>query len=298
MGILDNIQPNSGPRALKVVIHGENGIGKTTFAASAPRPLILAAEDGIGVLNAPMLRIRSADDLQMALTELVQGLHPGTGFRGGQRPFDTVVIDSLDALEAMIWKKVCETGRKQNIEDFGYGKGYTYALQKWAEIRDQLQAINDCGVHTVAVAQSNNKTNNDPVYGSYNRTILRLHEKAAGLWRDWADIMGFATQRLVLKGDDKGAPRAVAMGDRVLEIGASPAYWSKNRFNMPATLPLSWAAMEQNYLAAFQRTPQQSASVQPAAPVQTYRVQPENSAPPPGGVQPVGGVQPFMNMRH
>ena len=258
MGILNNIQSNSGPRALKVVIHGENGIGKTTFAAGAPRPLILAAEDGIGVLNVPMLRIRSSDEMQMALTELLQG------FRGGQRPFDTVVIDSLDALEAMVWKKVCETGRKQNIEDFGYGKGYVFALQKWAEIRDQFQAINDCGVHTVAVAQSNNKTNNDPVYGSYNRTILRLHEKAAGLWRDWADIMGFATQRLTLKGDDKGAPRAVAMGDRVLEIGASPAYWSKNRFNMPATLPLSWAAMEQNYLAAFQR----AAPVQPVAPAQ------------------------------
>lgn len=274
MGILDNIQSNSGPRALKVVIHGENGIGKTTFAAGAPRPLILAAEDGIGVLNVPSLRIRSADDLQTALAELNQG------FRSGQRPFDTVVIDSLDALEAMVWKKVCETGRKQNIEDFGYGKGYVFALQKWAEIRDQFQAINDCGVHTVAIAQSNNKTNNDPVYGSYNRTILRLHEKAAGLWRDWADIMGFATQRLVLKGDDKGAPRAVAMGDRVLEIGASPAYWSKNRFNMPATLPLSWTAMEQNYLAAFQRAAQ-PVPVQPTAPMQpSAPMHPENSAPP------------------
>lgn len=261
MGILDNIQQSSGPRALKVVIHGENGIGKTTFATGdarlnqrgAPRPLILATEDGIGAQVSPdlrFLRIRSADELQQALQELIHG------FRSGQRPFDSVVIDSLDALEAQVWKKVCETGRKQNIEDFGYGKGYVYALQKWAEIRDQFQAINDCGVHTIAIAQSNNKTNNDPVYGAYNRTILRLHEKAAGLWRDWADIMGFATQRLSLKGDDKGAPRAIAMGDRVLEIGASPAYWSKNRFNMPPTLPLSWAAMEQSYLAAFQQRQQ------------------------------------------
>ena len=291
MGILDNIQSNSGPRALKVVIHGENGIGKTTFAASAPRPLILAAEDGIGVLNAPMLRIRTADDLQMALAELVQGFR-----MGGQRPFDTVVIDSLDALEAMVWKKVCETGRKQNIEDFGYGKGYIYALQKWAEIRDQLQAINDCGVHTVAVAQSNNKTNNDPVYGSYNRTILRLHEKTAGLWRDWADIMGFATQRLTLKGDDKGAPRAVAMGDRVLEIGASPAYWSKNRFNMPPTLPLSWAAMEQNYLAAFQRNLSPGANSMPgAAPWQGAASAPNQQ---PVSVQPENSAPPFMMMRH
>lgn len=279
MSILDRIQQGSGPRPLKVVIHGENGIGKTTFAAGAPRPLILAAEDGIGVLPVPMLRIRSCDEMQQALHELVNG------FRTGQRPFDSVVIDSLDALEAMVWKKVCETGRKQNIEDFGYGKGYIYALQKWAEIRDQLQAVNDCGVHTIAIAQSNNKTNNDPVYGSYNRTILRLHEKTAGLWRDWADIMGFATQRLTLKGDDKGAPRAIAMGDRVLEIGASPAYWSKNRFNMPPTLPLSWAAMEQNYLAAFQR-------MAPAAPAQPIApAQPENSAP------PHAGAQPFL-MRH
>ncbi|MDD3759792.1 MAG: ATP-binding protein [Acidithiobacillus sp.] len=286
MGILDNIRANSGPRALKVVIHGENGIGKTTFAAGAPRPLILAAEDGIGVLNVPSLRVRNSDELQQALHELIQG------FRTGQRPFDSVVIDSLDALEAMVWQKICQTGRKQNIEDFGYGKGYVYALQKWAEIRDQFQAINDCGIHTIAVAQSNNKTNNDPVYGSYNRTILRLHEKTAGLWRDWADIMGFATQRLTLKGDDKGAPRAIAMGDRVLEIGASPAYWSKNRFNMPPTLPLSWAAMEQNYLAAFQRiaqpAPMQSAPAQAPVSTQTAPAQATNT----------GENPPFMTMRH
>lgn len=274
MGILDNIQANSGPRALKVVIHGENGIGKTTFAAGAPRPLILAVEDGIGVLNVPFLRTRSSDELQNALMELLQG------FRSGQRPFDSVIVDSLDALEAMVWKKVCETGHKKNIEDFGYGKGYIFALQKWAGIRDQIQAINDCGIHTIAIAQSNNKTNNDPVYGSYNRTILRLHEKTAGLWRDWADIMGFATQRLTLKGDDKGAPRAIAMGERVLEIGASPAYWSKNRFNMPGTLPLSWNALTQNYLAAFQQNLSQAASLsQIANPVQAGNLHAE-SAPP------------------
>lgn len=286
MGILDNIRHQSEPRALKVVIHGENGIGKTTFAAGAPKPLVLATEDGIGVLNVPSLRIRSSDELQQALMELNQG------FRSGQRPFHSIIIDSLDALEAMVWQKICQTGRKQNIEDFGYGKGYVYALQKWAEIRDQVQSINDMGIHTIAIAQSNNKTNNDPVYGSYNRTILRLHEKTAGLWRDWADIMGFATQRLTLKGDDKGAPRAIAMGDRVLEIGASPAYWSKNRFNMPPTLPLSWAAMEQNYLAAFQRiaqpAPMQSAPAQAPVSTQTAPAQATNT----------GENPPFMTMRH
>lgn len=246
MSIFNQIQYNTGPGALKMVIHGENGIGKTTLAANAPRPLVLAVEAGIGTLQVPFLRIYSLNDLMSAMTELHQA------FRSGSRPFDTVVIDSLDALEAMVWKATCEAGRKQNIEDFGYGKGYVLALQKWAEVRERFQAINDCGVHTIAIAQSNNKTFNDPVYGSYNRTILRLHEKAAGLWRDWADIMGFATQKLSLKNEGNTA-RAVAMGDRVLEIGSSPAYWSKNRFNMPPTLPLQWSALEQSYLAAFQQ---------------------------------------------
>jgi len=294
MGILEKIQQGTGPRALKVVIHGENGIGKTTFAAGAPSPLILAAEDGIGVLNVPMLRIRSTDELQQALMELIQG------FRTGQRPFQSVVIDSLDALEAQVWQKVCQTGRKQNIEDFGYGKGYVYALQKWGEIRDQLQAINDLGVHTIAIAQSNNKTNNDPVYGSYNRTILRLHEKTAGLWRDWADIMGFATQRLSLKGDDKGAPRAIAMGERILEIGASPAYWSKNRFNMPPTLPLSWAAMEHSYLNAFQQRAQQAprGTQAPGGAQAPGGVRAPNGAQSPGGAQAPAAENFPAFMRH
>ena len=37
----------------RILIHGVAGVGKTTFAASADRPVIIATEEGLGTLDVP-----------------------------------------------------------------------------------------------------------------------------------------------------------------------------------------------------------------------------------------------------
>jgi hypothetical protein len=47
----------------------------------------------------------------------------------GSEPHDfkTVVLDSLDKLEGLIWADVCATNNWPSIEAPGYGKGYVIA---------------------------------------------------------------------------------------------------------------------------------------------------------------------------
>ena len=103
----------------RLIIHGVQGVGKTTLASNAPDPIFIQTEDGMGVLEAPRFPLaHNYEDVHDALMELAQKPHT----------YKSVVIDSLDWLQPLIWKKVCVDSGYTSIEEPGYGKGYIEAL--------------------------------------------------------------------------------------------------------------------------------------------------------------------------
>ena len=62
--------------------------------------------------------------------------------RDEQHDFRTVVLDSADWLERLIWDKVCQDFGVRSIEkaDGGYGKGYVHALTYCRQI---VSLLND-----------------------------------------------------------------------------------------------------------------------------------------------------------
>ena len=110
----------------KVVVYGVPGVGKTSFAATWPDPILLRTEDGAGALDVPTFpQVASAiADMREALNALINGKHN----------FKTLILDSLDWAEPFVWKEVCREGGKANIEDFGFGKGYIKVDDKWKAI--------------------------------------------------------------------------------------------------------------------------------------------------------------------
>ncbi|MBU2768626.1 AAA family ATPase, partial [Acidithiobacillus ferrivorans] len=45
-----NLQQGGQMEPIRMVLYGQNGIGKTTFGAGMNKPFILAVEDGIGTM--------------------------------------------------------------------------------------------------------------------------------------------------------------------------------------------------------------------------------------------------------
>lgn len=226
----------TGPSTVppRIGIYGPQAIGKTTFVAQAPSPIGLLTEDGIGKLDFPRVHCDDYETLISAVDSLLKDDHS----------YKSVFIDSLDWTEQKLFKKVCRDEGVQNIEAFGYGKGYTFALTEWGKLLSKLDELRTKkGMLIILVGHSIVKTFNPPDSESYDRYRLDLNEKAASLILDWLDILLFASYRTRLKESEDGKRRlAIGEGERMLYTEERPAFWAKNRYQLPFEIPLSWQA--------------------------------------------------------
>ena len=132
MSLLDSIQSGKNPAPRRVMLYGVHGIGKSTFGSMSPKPVFIQTEDGLGEIDCERFPLAESFEQVMAcLSELYSEKHP----------YRTVVVDSLDWLERMIWAEVCRKRMVESIEDIGYGKGYVFALTQWKQFLEGLSAL-------------------------------------------------------------------------------------------------------------------------------------------------------------
>lgn len=231
-------QISKGRRAhpRRVMLYGTHGIGKSTFGAMAERPVFIPTEDGLADIDCESFPLaRSFGDVMAALEALYSSEHG----------YGTVVIDSLDWLERLIWAEVCRDRGVENIEDIGYAKGYTYAIDKWRIVLNALDALrSDRGLTVVLIAHSKIEKYENPETIPYDRYSPRLHKLASALVQEWADEVLFATYRVhtvkVAEGFDKAKHNGIGTGERILRTIERPAHVAKNRLNLPDELPLDF----------------------------------------------------------
>jgi hypothetical protein len=160
--------------------------------------------------------------------------------------YRTVVIDTADWLEPLIHDFVCKEGSKASIEDFGYGKGYVSALDRWRDFLGELDGLRaKRGLNVIVLAHSQVKTFRNPAGDDYDRYELKLHAKAAGLLKEWANAVLFTNYLTYAKKDDaKGKTLGIGDGSRVVYTEHRPAWDAKNRYGLPFKIPLDWSEFE------------------------------------------------------
>ena len=227
--------PRSGPR--RIMIYGTAGIGKSTFATCAPAPIVVQTEDGLGGIDCHRFPVaQSLDAVMASLATLYQEQHN----------YQTVVIDSLDWLERLIHAQVCALKQVASIEDIGYGKGYTFAIQHWRDVLDGLTALRERrGMTVVLIAHARIERFENPETEAYDRYVPRLHKTASALVSEWCDEVLFATYRVFTKATEEGfnqkRVQGLGSGERVLRATERPSHLAKNRLNLPDELPLAWS---------------------------------------------------------
>ena len=233
MSLLSKLQVGKQPAPRRCMIHGVQGVGKSTFGASARKPVFIQTEDGLGEIDCVRFPLsQSFAEVMAALAELASQEHD----------FETVVVDSLDWLERLIWQEVCTAENVSNIEKIGFQKGYTFALNFWRKFLDALDALRrDRGMAVILIAHTKIEKFQTPEDSAFDRFTPRLHKLAASVVMEWCDEVFFATYSTTT---DPRKVKNVESPERVMRTCEGPTHVAKNRLNMPFELPLEWVAYD------------------------------------------------------
>jgi hypothetical protein len=244
MSVLKTVRSGRELLPPRIVLYGTEGVGKSTFGASAPAPVFVPTEDGLGQLDCARFPLaESLQDVLAALAALYAEPHD----------YRTVVVDILDWLERPVFDELCRRYEAASVEkgDGGYGKGYVHALGYWRRVLAVLDRLRlERGMAVVCIAHAKVERFEDPEASAYDRHAPRLHKHAAALVCEWADAVLFAGRKVRVRREDAGFNRtrgiATAVGhdggERVLRTVGGPGCVAKNRYCLPPELPLSWPA--------------------------------------------------------
>jgi len=227
MSILDQVcKPQD--RAVIATITGDAGVGKTRLAATFPKAIFIRAEDGlqsVPVNERPdaLPVIGKVDDLWAQLMGLVQEKHD----------YQSVVIDSVTALERLFVQYVVDTDPKQpksiNQALGGYGAGMRAVGAMHQRIRKAAGMLNAKGIHVVFIAHADTTTVELPDQDPYTRYDLRLGKHSIPPYVDDVDLVGYLKLETHTMGDGE-RKKAITDGTRQLITYTTAANVSKNRY--------------------------------------------------------------------
>lgn len=238
-----NITSGKVHTAVKTVIYGAEGIGKTTLAAQFPSPLFIDTEGSTKQLD--VARLPAPSSWEMLLQEL--------DFVRDKCPCATLVIDTVDWAEQLCIADLCAKNGKSGIEDFGYGKGWEFEKESFGKFLNKLTEVINAGINVTLTAHAALRKFEQPdEMGSYDRWEMKLGSKTTNkispLIKEWADIVLFCNYKTLVVQTDKEGKKHKAQGNRrVMYTQHHPCWDAKNRYGLPEEIPMEYAQIAQIY---------------------------------------------------
>jgi len=250
LGSITSGASNTGQR---IVVSGVEKVGKTTFACSAPRVLLIPLEIGYAAMTVAKVPMIDTYEGVMGLLREIR-----SECQAGRFIYRTLVFDSATALERLIHDAVLRRDpayHNKNAKALtmeaalgGYGKAYQFAnelFDDFTKLCDELAMYG--GINIVITCHVFAAKVIDPAYGEYDTWDLLLHspknQKNYGkreMITQWADMVGFLHEPLfVQKSDGEQLQRATSMNrGRVLAVDRQPGYVAGNRYGVHGLIPI------------------------------------------------------------
>lgn len=179
MKVFNSLEPTTKPSIL-MVVYGEGGVGKTTFAATAPRPIIADCENGskyfgLRGIEADVALIESWGDMQefleIALTD----------------NYDTVIIDPIGELMEKLIRYMIDRADSKLVQKDG---NPTMAGWGWLKqsMRTFLKTMRDSGKNVVIVAHVQEKDDEGRIV-KRPMVATKLSEELVNM----VDVVGYMT---------------------------------------------------------------------------------------------------------
>jgi len=262
-------------RALSMLMHGLSGAGKTTLAATAPKPLLLLDVEMASrfirgrkikwnpLTEAPPVYDGSWDICVVIVNDFQKAQVAYEYIKGGNHPFKSIVVDSISELQSKAVEKI--KGRQQfQTQDWGkllsVMSFYCKDLRDLTEGDDQIEAI-------IITATSRD---HDGIIKPY------LQGQIASQAPYWFDITGYLYVQQV---------QDTATGEirdaRSLLIGNHPNYEAKSRVpGLPTVIDNPNVSTMLDAIFG----PDESAATANTTPVAPVAQEPQGEAPVPAGM--------------
>ena len=260
-------------KALKVVVYGPEGIGKTTFANNFPQPVYIDTEGSTNFIDSQ--KLPDPTSWTMLLEEL-EYLKSTSGIAR------TVVIDTMDWAENLAKQHLMAKNNWDAIDASSYGTRYVALADEIGKLLNKLSELVELNYNVVLLAHSETKKHELPdELGAFDRYVLKLERRDASLVKEWADMILFANFKTTVITDSKTNSKKATGGQRVMYTTHKPTWDAKNRLGLADELPFDY---EQIRVQLEQAMPQvepvpQVQPVQQPTPQQTVPNQPQIPLP-------------------
>lgn len=249
-----------------VILFGVPGIGKSSWAGGyededgvwhdgAPSPIFVGSEENDELIADRYPIPQSFDEFNMQLMDIAKN----------PRNYKTVVVDTIDAIEKLLHKKILAQDPKQTgsmaAAFGGYNKAYDKAETEMVHTRALLKKLRDeCGMNIIILAHSKKVRATDTVLGlEYDTYEMSVHQKVQSLFVDWVSAVLFANYVAHKKeGDNTDKIFAMGHGDRTIFTAKRPGHLGKNRYNLPYEMSMEFAEFNDaysNFYAGKARSP-------------------------------------------
>lgn len=150
------VQPENmdfGEQKFSAIIYGQPGIGKTTLALSAPKPVLIDFDRGISRVRA---QHRKAAIVCSNYEEVLRDVRSSD-----MAEYETVVIDTGGSFVTFLkdWAFRTKAGAKTKSGEFNSMKGFGYVKTEFAGFTDELKYV--LGKHIIYVFHSQEEKDKD-----------------------------------------------------------------------------------------------------------------------------------------
>lgn len=219
-------------RPQKVVIYGPEGIGKSSLATRFPNPLFIDTEGGTAQLDVRRIEKPASFDELVSIVKEVAA-NPTLCM--------TLILDTADWAEQICIVDLCAKYKKNGIEDFGYGKGYTYLAEEYSRLLNALDMVIAAGINVVITAHAKMRKFEQPdEMGAYDRWEMKLSKQVAPLLKEWCDLLLFCNYKTFVV-TAQNDTKKVQGGKRVMYTSHHPCWDAKNRHNLPEEMELDYS---------------------------------------------------------
>lgn len=219
-------------KAQKIVLYAPEGFGKSTFASHFPKPIFIDVEGGTNLIACD--RTEKPESFAAIVADVKDAINSG---------YKTIVLDTIDWTERLSLEQVCRENDIPSIESIGYGKGYTYNLEKMGKFLNLLQDAVEKGKNVVVLAHCMMRKQERPNDPAFDRYELKLTKQTAPLVKEWADMLLFANYKYIVY-EEKGTKKKKASGGkRVMYTTHNPCWDAKNRHDLPDEMEFDYASI-------------------------------------------------------